>query len=618
MSFLRVQALFIASISLTGCADEIAAEPHFDGPMGLAVLHHETGGPFSEPVGFVANSRSGRITPLDLKHGRLLSDDRASSFLRASYLPTGGDRILGELAVYAPDEQTITLFVADKATGTLLEVPYIVGFDEEPLEFEATVGEPVFVDADGSGDTATLEGLTVRTGYTTTEDWSISYDGELWWVEGTASGDQSIRPGFDTAYFTDDRELEFTISGTATLGDRFEVSTDSGIVAHDVGGTVLALAMAPDQSALAASVYDTSLDTSSLVFFDPSDGTLLGAVDLPEGASPYRMHWDASGRLFVSDTALSNVYEVGVDSSDITLAAVTTIETDGPSFDVAAVITEDYEHLAVAPVGASRVDLYDLASGERLRVNAFAEGTEGLDLGSPVTGIGVLPIASQVPEENEWGAQLETHAIAISLFKGELVLMEGDTGCFVQHEEGPYSYGSSTDSYTFTDVGSTSDPLISTDDAEGQAVVVNECAGVASDQTWEIRFDEIEQGWWVDGSRAGEQDSLAWEDERYVSDDGDISFLILSGASPSTDGDMFSVTVDDGVLRFSGDLDRSGESDVYLELPGDPVGFWFDVGATGGGWDELDRRAWVLWPLTNSDAVARGRVETGIVEIIWE
>jgi len=618
MSFLRLQALFIAGIWLTGCADEIAAEPHFDGPMGLAILHHETGGPFNESVGFVANSRSGRITPLDLKHGRLLSDDQASSFLRASYLPTGGDRILGELAVYAPDEETITLFVADKATGTLLEVPYIVGFDEEPIEFEATVGEPVFVDADGSGDTATLEGLTVRTGYTTTEDWSISYDGELWWIEGTASGDQSIRAGFDTVYHTDDRELEFTISGTATLGDRFEVSTDSGIITHDLGGTVLALAMAPDQSALAASVYDTSLATSSLVFFDPADGTLLGAVDLSEGASPYRMHWDASGRLFVSDTALASVYEIVLDSSDITLAEVTTIETDGPSFDVAAVLTEDYEHVAVAPVGANRVDLYDLVSGERLQVNAFADGSEGLDLGSPVTGIGALPIASQVPEENEWGAQLETHAIAISIFKGELLLMEADTGCLVQDEAGPYSYGSSTDSYTFTDVGFTSNPLISTDDAEGQAVVVNGCAGLARDQTWDIRFDEIEQKWWVDGTLSGEQEAGALEDERYVSDDGDISFLILAGANPSTDGDTFTVTVDDGVLRLSGDLDRSGESDVYLELPGDPVGFWFDVGATGGGWDELDRRAWVLWPLTNSDAVARGRVETGIIEIIWE
>jgi len=617
MTSLRVSAFVLLGFALS-CADEIPAEPHFDGPTGMAVLQPDVGGPFTEPVAFVANSRSGRITPLDLKHGRLLSDDLASSFMRASYLPTGSDRILGELAVYAPDEATITLFVADKASGTLLEVPYVIGFDQEPIEVEATVGEVVFVDADGSGDTATLDGLTVRTGYTTTEDWSISYDGEQWWVEGTASGDQSVRAGFDTAYHTDDRELEFTIVGTATVGDRFEVSTDSGIVTHEIGGTVLALAMSPDQTALAASLYDTASGEASLVVLNPADGAVLGSVSLPEGASPYRMHWSADGQLFVSDTALPNVYELRLDTSDVSGSEISIYSTDGPSFDVAAITTDAFSHLAVAPVGASRVDLYDLSTGERIAVNAFSGGSHGLDLGSPVTGIGALPIASRVPQENEWGAQLETHAIAVSLFKGELVLMDAETGCLVQHEEGPYSYGSSTDSYVFTDVGSASDPYINTDDVEGQAVVVNECAGVAVDQTWDIRFDEIEQAWHVEGSRSGEQASFASEDERYVSDEGDISFLILSGASPSTDGDTFSVTVDDGVMRFSGDLDRSGDSDVYLELPGDPVGFWYDAGSTGGGWDQLDRRAWVLWPLTNSDAVARGRVETGIVEIIWE
>ena len=68
-----------------------------------AVLRPEEGGPFYEPIGFVTNSRSGLIHPLDLKHGWLLADDPLSPFLWGASLPTGADRILGDVVAWAQD-----------------------------------------------------------------------------------------------------------------------------------------------------------------------------------------------------------------------------------------------------------------------------------------------------------------------------------------------------------------------------------------------------------------------------------------------------------------------------------------------------------------------------------
>ena len=67
-----------ALAALTGCGEINRSAVFLDGPYESAVL---SGGPFTDPVGFVANMRSGRIVPLDLKAGRYLSDSRAAPFL---------------------------------------------------------------------------------------------------------------------------------------------------------------------------------------------------------------------------------------------------------------------------------------------------------------------------------------------------------------------------------------------------------------------------------------------------------------------------------------------------------------------------------------------------------
>ena len=79
-------------------------------------------------------------------------------------------------------------------------------------------------------------------------------------------------------------------------------------------------------------------------------------------------------------------------------------------------------------------------------------------------------------------------------------------------------------------------PTLRTNAHNDRHVVTNPCGGISRAQGWVLRFDELVQGWRVRGDLSGEQDTIAYEDIRYVSDDGEISFLILSGGTPDEAG----------------------------------------------------------------------------------
>ena len=601
-----------------GCTPDDDTDPHFDGPVAAAVLHPDQGGPFDEPVGFVSNSRSGRITALDLKHGRILTDSPTASFLRAPYVATGRDRILGDIAVRAPDTEQVTLFVADHRYEVLVEAPYIVGVDTWPELIQPTASDPVFVDADGSGDSATMNDLQLRRGYTTTEDWVLEYDGEQWTVTGSRSGRQGEQAPMDEPWHTGWRELEFELSGTATAGDRIELSTDTGVIDHDVGGSVQAMAMHPDQGLLALSVFDRVTAVASLVLFDPGAGEVLAQLALADGAQPYRMVFTPEGdRLFVADASLAAAWEITLDVADPGASAVRELAMHAPLADLAFIDTELGERLVVAPVGLNRVDLYDLATESFVVVNSYTGDPWGLDLGSPVTGLAAASFPVRLPETTEFGARVVEPTVAVSLFSGQMLQLEATTGCLAQDEGGPRSLEGDTNSFGFEDLGDASDSTIWMDEATERHVTVNSCAGIAQSEEWQVVFDEVDQSWWVEGAESAEQDGRAFNDLRYVSDQGAISFTIMTGLAPATDGDRYYITVDDGVLRASGDLDRYGDDEHYFEMPGRPAAFWYDGGPTGGGWDQLDRRAFMLWPITNSDYVVRVRLSSAEGEIVW-
>ena len=616
--------------ALTGCGDAPLGDRAFDGPDGLAVLDPSEGGPFDEPVGFVANTRDGTIVPIDLKRGILLGDQAAGPFLAPRRVATGDQRQLGEIAVYAPSGDEIRLFAADLSNGVLVEAPYLVP-DADGLAAPPPLGatEPVFEDVDGSGDITAVSGLLVRHGSTTTEDWSFSYDGSMWWAVGSRSGKQGtpIEPG--KAWHADHREIELTLTGSASEGDRLAFSTDAGVLEHDLGGVVLGIGEIPGSSLLAAGVWDPAVGQGHIALFDMALGDVVAALALPEGAQPWRFAASADGGLlFVGDAQLPAVYAVALDLSTPQASVVTVLDTEEPVAALSWVADTDdaisgiagYEHLFVGLAWTPRVDVYDLDAGAWIDVNPYDADVGGVDLRSPIVGLSSSSEPFLLQTVSEAGARHEDQGVVVTTFDGSVRMFEGRTGCLAMDTQGPrVKYSSSgVETVTFSDRGAASNPVFYSDLDTARRIVFQDCGGLARSEVWTVRYDGIAGDWRVEGSVSGEQVGRLEEGLRYLTDDGALSFLILGGTSPSSDGDTFTFQVVDGVLRINTVLAPDGTTAVPIELPGAPLVFSMVTGPTGGGWDPYQVRQYAIVPAVNSDLVARIRLQAWQVEATWE
>ena len=148
--------------------------------------------------------------------------------------------------------------------------------------------------------------------------------------------------------------------------------------------------------------------------------------------------------------------------------------------------------------------------------------------------------------------------------------------------------------------------------------MTSSCGGVAQTERWTVTYDEIDGTYEVEGTISGLQETLAIEDQRYVSDDGAVSFTILAGNAPTTDGDTFIFNTDEGILRMDSLVRPGSQYTEALELPAEPVIFQYLAGPTGGGWDVRDERTFIMVPITNSDMVMRVRVKPWDVEAVWD
>ena len=118
---------------------------------------------------------------------------------------------------------------------------------------------------------------------------------------------------------------------------------------------------------------------------------------------------------------------------------------------------------------------------------------------------------------------------------------------------------------------------------------------------------------------SGVQAARAHNDQRYMSDEGAISFTILSGVRPASDGDHFTFQMADGLLGLEGsDTDEDGQVNASWEYPSRPAAFQTFNGPTGGGWDPVDRREYVMLPAQNADLVARIWLDSGRTEVAWQ
>lgn len=624
----RRPVLALLALGLAGCQTLDIGPPAFDGPTTADVLVPGDGGPFEEPIAFVANQRSGRIVPVDLKHATLLADQYGAPWLAPRGIATGDERQLGQVVVWSPSEGAVSVLAVDLSHGVLVEAPYLVATDGEPVVFEPTSTEPEFQDNDGSGDSASLAELELRTGWATTEDWSLEYDGAQWWVYGSRSGKQASTARTGERFITDNGEIAFTIDGTASAGDHLRFSVDTGIVEHDLGGMPLAVTRLDGTSVALVAVWEPTTEQGSVVAWDLDTQVELGRVEVGEGLQPWRIEQGAQDgaawEIFVADSQepLVHVLQADVDSGALQLVDV--IETAAPVSGLAWLAATEpdgttYDHLFVAPAGLNRVDLYDLAADAWVDVNPLDEtDVAGIELYTPVMGLDAAEDLIELQTLTAWGVRDEGHVVALTTFDGSLLLMDAATGCLVTDIEGPQvSSSSGEEDVDFTDLGASSTPALLIDSDTGRRVTTNPCGGLVRSETWTLTYDGAQGDWMVSGSLSGDQVNRAREDERYLSDNGGFSLLILSGPEASTDGDEFRFATEEGILRMDA-IEGGAASDTTFEAPGEPVVFTYDAGPTGGGWDQLDRRSYVLLPLTGNDLVLRVRLETWNVEVVWD
>ena len=622
-SIFRTSAMCAALLSagaLAGCRNNLPYEGAFRVPIAAAVLQPEVGGPFAEPIGFVANAHGGQISQLALKQGRFLTDDPTVSFLRANPLATGGARVLNGIGVIAPSIREVTVWASDSAEGMLLRVPYLYDCEITPDRPEcdgARPGAPVeqgaYWEPVSSPEGARMEDVRIKKGYTTTEQWTVTYDGEVWWVDGSRSGSQPQPAVTGERYSAEAHRIGFTIRGTASAGDAFVVRTENGLSEHDVGGTPLALEVAPDQSSIALVVHDRAADRPFVRWFDPEQRVVTAEVALPNDAWPHRLSWSEDGALLVADRDHAAVWEIAVGE-------VSAIEhpTPWPTLDVASLDGPDRRRLYVVPIDSGSLWLMDRDTDAIIDVNPGVEGDQGVDFTASVTGLAAIPRPYLMPEYTDDGIRVIGRSVAATLSSNRVVYVHEDTGCLVQDNLGPRTEPvtggvSGASDYNISWGTSISGaPYLELEGASGRRVSINSCAGTAKSEQWRLVYDQLLQGWRVIGSLSGEQRELALEDQRYLSDYGEISFVVRAGSTPSRDGWTITFDVNAGAAEATGDADGDGAPEIALGVSADPTYFEYRVGLAGpigdrqgAGWYPEDIRPLLLVPGASSNQVGR-------------
>ncbi len=611
----------ILLLALLGCSETEGIPLHFEGPSAAAVLAPDDG-PFRRPVGLVANLRSGRIVPVDLASERLLADDPIASFVRATPLATGTARLLQDLVVVG-DRARVTAWAVDSARGVALSVPWIeaVDGDGHPTEGVASADPVVVEDLDGNGVVPTVTQVSVTPGRTTTETWTFTRIDGRWTAMGSRSQPEPAGPVVGVPWRSAGGELGLLLTADGSDGDRFVVDTRAGVEEYVARAHAL---LAVDRTVLVA--VDGAVEVR-----DGLDGTSLGTVALPTGARPGRMSVAPDGRVFVADTAQGIVWVLRFDvDADPATVPVDALATASPVVDLAWQGGDDalgapFSHLFVVPLGLRRVDVYDLLAGAWRDPNPVGAGAEGVDLLAPVTGLSATPGPVTLPSSDAWGAHPRVPTVVVALADGRVVQLDGSTGCAVTTARGPHGPNPSRDSgseyVTLRDQGAASDAALVIDSETGEQVVASPCGGVTRGETWTVRWDSATLDWAVEGTRSGVQRLRAHSGERYLSDDGAVSFLLDEGARPPTDGDRFVFATDPGLQVFRcSDVDGDslcGASDTTWDFPGRPAAFVLGELTPTGGWTPAEALPYALLPVTNGDLATRLRLELGDADVTW-
>lgn len=620
----RPLLLSLLAVGLVSCADDLGFKAGFELPVHVAVLDDASPGPFEHAIGFAADSHGGVIRILNLGRGGFVATGGAASFSRSAHMALGAERILGELAAWAPDDRTVSVLALDRRHNVLVRAPYITNRDGDRLEQVApSATVQAFDDRDGSGDETRARDIVVVPGRAAHEVWTFTARSGVFDVSGTRSGMQRDPALPGGLWRSDDGGVQVLLTGSATDGDTLTLEVDAGVEELAFAGTPLHLALHPDMS-IAAVVYQPDASTPVVVWVDPATLEVLGTVPLPEGASPGPMVWAADRQqLYIADTSSPAVYDVTRGTRDPMGVAVH--DLPWPVEHIAYVNDASGDDapeplLFLHPVGQNSVWRYHLDRRQVLDTNTLTAGADGMPFSSPVLGLTAITTASDRPELDAEGSPLMGRAVAVSLQGGQVRLLEAESGCQLEDVSfGPRSVvnlsgigtgNSAGDLQTNFDLAPPTSPWMESTRTADVHITVNSCAGIAPTEDWTVTYDSLIGGWRVEGTRSGLQAAVAYEDERYLSDAAEISFTLRSGSNPSEDGQQFGFSVIEGAAYADGDTDGNGTRDIPFEHPGPPQVFHVTSGGT--------RRPLVLVAASGTDYILKIDPRTAIVSDLWD
>lgn len=601
--------LALGLVALTGCEDTERAFAGFDGPGDVALL--APGAFYEVPVAFVASLRNGRVSKLDLKRTMLLVEDGPAPWMQAPDLAFGANRVLSEIAL-AERPGELDVWVADDSNDEVLMAPYVrVVADIHDWTRPVISDGPRFVDAGGGEETGTLptlRGLRIRDGRATTETWTLTWTGHHYEVRGTASGLQRARAVPGARYESDRNELGFILSlngATPDKGDSIEIDVDNGVRSLDAGGLVMDLRASMDGTWIFAIVLPDNGD-GFLAVYDALEVTEVDRLPLPTGATPERLALGATdGVLWIADSADTGVggqvHRVDYLPGDVDSLALTTIAVPEPAIDVAEGRDPDAARVFVAAAFTDAVWMLDGTTYAPIDINPWTEVVDPMRLragtlatGSPISGLAATPGPARTWEMDERGVRHTVYGVVATTFSGEMYWLDAATGCIVQDlpANAFLDVPAGSEGDTFRDVGQVSNPQLTYDTVSASVVTTNTCGGISRNEVWTFRFSETLQAYEVEGSRTGEQQGLAYEGERYVTDGGELSVLIQPGTFATTEGDAWAFPINDALTPIP-----------VQQMPGDPAVFTELFDDRSGEWWKLRERQVVIVPHVANDIV---------------
>ena len=366
-------------------------------------------------------------------------------------------------------------------------------------------------------------------------------------------------------------------------GTWLEFDVISGVESAPSGGLVTDLLVSVDGAWIFATVLPEA-GPSWLAVWDAQAFVEIDRLEFPAGAVPERLSAGKDeGVLWIADSqdvgGAGRFWRVDYVPGDIDTLAAAPIAAPEPNIDVAEGRGERH-HLMVAAAFSENVWTLDGATFAAVDTNPVTPEVDPTVLSSLIVGLAATERPAETFDLDLDGDRATTHMIVATTFSGQLFLIDAESGCQVFGlPSGAYVDAPSDLNDAFFDTGSPSDPVAIVDLATLELATTHPCGGVSRSESWTLRFDGPSQTYEVEGSVSGVQANALSEGQRYVSDTGAFSMLILPGNSPTTDGDTWSFSINDAVTPIAMQM-----------LPADPVIFTEQYDDRSGNWFKVRQR----------------------------